>query len=164
VQAAIITLVDTSVGSRLFAKATEALAALRAAAVAHQQPSRFNEYLDRLRLSYQPDLVKQSWWRSLMQHGIGPVHEQEVPGARMSRAAAEEYIRMHGVDKVESTGGVELSPALSHLPLCRLCTKDTLCTAGWDVDRQYYYIDRPKNPLLQHSLDTFALYMKPCWV
>jgi hypothetical protein len=111
VQAAIITLVDTSVGTRLFAKATEALKTLRAAAVAHQQPSRFNEYLDRLRLSYQPDLVKQSWWRLQMQQGIGPVHEQEVPGSRMSRAAAEEYVRMHGADEVDSAGETETSSA-----------------------------------------------------
>lgn len=138
---------DTSVGTRLFAKATEALKALRAAAVAQQQATRFNEYLDRLRLSYQLDMVKQLWWRSLMQQGIGPVHDQEVSGAGMSRAAAEQYVRVHGADEVDPAGGFGIASAADKCTDVPGLHQSTSCTAGLTMSTGSTIPSRGRAPL-----------------
>lgn len=126
-QSAITSLVDQSVEERYFGKARECTEVLRAAAVQHRQPATFNNFLDKLRDSYESNAAKRGFWMQLMQAGIGPVHDGEVGGAGVSEAQSREYVRVHGAEQQAPPGGY----TNVHKMRC-CCAADKLSARVWD--------------------------------
>ncbi|WIA30238.1 hypothetical protein OEZ86_000329 [Tetradesmus obliquus] len=89
-------LVEASIGPRQFPRAVQAVTALRQAAVQQGRPAAFNAYLDQLRDAFKPNPAKRAFWQQLMQQQLGPISDDEAPGAGVSRAAAEQYVQLHG--------------------------------------------------------------------
>jgi hypothetical protein len=59
-----------------------------------------------LRDAFKPNPAKRAFWQQLMEQQLGPISNDEAAGAGVTRAAAEEYVRLHGAAQQEAPGAM----------------------------------------------------------
>jgi hypothetical protein len=70
---------------------------------------------------FKPNPAKRAFWQQLMEKQLGPISIDEAAGAGLTRAAAEEYIRLHGAAQQEAPGAM---CANSNTPQHAMCSRD----------------------------------------
>jgi hypothetical protein len=59
-----------------------------------------------LRDAFNPNPAKRGFWQQLMQQQLGPISDDEAPGAGLTRAGAEQYVQLHGAQQA-APGGIQ---------------------------------------------------------
>jgi hypothetical protein len=57
-----------------------------------------------LRDTFKPNPAKRPFWQQLMQQQLGPISEDEAPGAGLTAAAAQQYVQLHGAAQQAAPG------------------------------------------------------------
>eukprot|EP01059_Diplonema_ambulator_P034360 TRINITY_DN7646_c0_g1_i2.p1 TRINITY_DN7646_c0_g1~~TRINITY_DN7646_c0_g1_i2.p1 ORF type:complete len:759 (+),score=190.58 TRINITY_DN7646_c0_g1_i2:67-2343(+) len=97
-QVIITKLVQDSIGSQLYNKAKECVQALRDACVREDEPGAFNTFLAGLKKTCAVG-PKQKFWTLIQTIGVSLITAEEVPGAGVSRAEAEQFLKAAEVEE-----------------------------------------------------------------
>jgi hypothetical protein len=77
-----------------------------------------------LRDAFKPNPAKRAFWQQLMEQQLGPISNDEAAGAGVTRAAAEEYVRLHGAAQLEAPGAMCLNSPQHAVPRMQLSRHD----------------------------------------
>ncbi len=80
---------------RNYQKAAKAVRAMRAAAVLHSRGASFNETLQNLQAQFQSSTQHQKFWQLLIKGKVTLISDDEAPGAQLSAAEAEDFLKQH---------------------------------------------------------------------
>ncbi|KAK9814489.1 hypothetical protein WJX72_006674 [[Myrmecia] bisecta] len=95
-QTAVTSLVDSSLGDRLYNKARDCLPPLREACIQHGQPKAFNDFLHKLAADYEHSRLRADFWKRVHTAGVTLISEDEAAGAGVSKSEALDFLRQHG--------------------------------------------------------------------